>query len=100
MKNIKVNIINVSGKPSSTTLSYVICEAYYDIFNTTEDHIRDIKDSLSDGFNLRPAITTLAQEFTNAYIKKVQKENGWLGVSQYGIEKAMIVDIAGANYPY
>lgn len=100
MKNIKVNIINIHGKPSSTTLNYTICEAYYDIFTTTQAHITHIKDSLSEGFNLRPAITLQAQEFTNAYIKKVQKEYGWLGVCQYGIEKAMIVDIAGARYPY
>lgn len=100
MKNIKVNILNIYGKPSSTTLNYTICEVYYDIFTTTETHIRHIKESLSDGFDLRPAITSQAQEFTNAYIKKVQKDYGWLGVSQYGIEKEMLIAIAGSDYPY
>lgn len=86
MKNIKVNIINNDGNPSSTTLNYAICITYYDVFRSTEDKIQDLSNN-SD--NLRPHISLFVQDFVNFFIKE-QSKKGYIGCNQYSIERGII----------
>ena len=89
MKNIKVNIINFDGNPSSTTLNFAICEQLY--FKTGSYEER--KEAFSKGMeDQRKAIAACAQSYVNNAVSKIENYSTH-GTSQYAIESRMILDL-------
>lgn len=94
MKNIKVNIINYNGKPSSTTINYAICEMYYEMITSPDDQVKHYKQY---GYDVRKEISLCVQTYTNKFIL-TQAEKQISGVSQYTIERSLLRLIAGRDY--
>lgn len=86
MKNIKVNVRNQEGKPSSTTLNFAICEKYYQVFGDYGSEHGLLHKSVDE---YRKDISDLAQSYTNRLVSKAV-ENGYKGIDQYYIESNMI----------
>jgi len=89
MENIKVNITNIEGKRSSTTLNFVICENYYLLFSDTESLEVSIHESIE---SYKLAIAFCAQSHTNHTVQQAVK-NGFKGIDQYYVESNMIEEI-------
>lgn len=86
MKNIKVNIRNLEGKQSSTTINFVICEKYYEIFGDYGSEYGLIHQTVEE---YRKNISDFAQLYTNRLVQKAV-DVGYKGVDQYYIESNMI----------
>lgn len=79
MKNIKVNIINIQGKKTSTTINMNICSFYYQF--CVSDAEKDI--SVDEFVALRKKSI---QDFVNQLIDEVISTTGMKGVNQSQIE--------------
>lgn len=90
MKNIKVNITNLDGKRSSTTLNFAICEKLHEksVFKTPEEHkpVYKTTDEYVKG------ISDVAQSYTN-YLLSVAVKSGYKGTDQYYLESNMIEEL-------
>lgn len=89
MKNIKVNIINIDGKRSSTTLNYTICKWLY-IRNATDEESLALLDY--DIKEIRMVVSQKAQSFTNDLVSKME-HYATSGITQEQIENQMMISL-------
>lgn len=87
MKNVKVNIVNIQGKKTSTTININICSFYFQFCVPQAE-----KDAIDDENIIRrvTAFNTLRnksiQDFVNELIDEVTSTTSMLGVDQSQIE--------------
>lgn len=92
-KNIKVNYTDFDGKRTSTTINFAICENLYWKKVDIETRKKLIAEENYQALE-RKLITETAQEFINNLLKSQKDDTGSIkGISQYGIESLMIMEL-------
>lgn len=94
MKNIKVNIITIEGKKSSTTININIASYYY-LFcvpQSEKEYIKRMPDVIHQVAAEMAHRRKCVQEYVNRLIEEVTSFNdsGQLGVDQAFIEMRML----------
>lgn len=99
MKNIKVNLINETGKRSSTTINFSICQSYYTVVAAPVSNDDDVDCHVRVDNYLR-SIAIYAQSYVNKLCAEAI-DDGSMGVSKSFIERCMLDEVINSyRFPF